>query len=448
MCRTRRTSTTSTSTGAGVTYGDVFLRAEREYSAHNFERADTVMLSPPFRRCGGRVRRPAGCAFLPLLADDQCIKASHLFNLLDARGVISVAERAGYIGRVRSASLREGVLARSLGWLRAETHKCLSFFWNSFREEIPARMQARRCGASSRALVADELRRSTPAPRVRDLSSARAGSPLRAARMSGPKCRQADKLSERGTRAQRAGTGAGRRSCASMARRSETAAPGRRILGRWTRARRRSSGARLDRRRPARRACAQLPWPKSMRWGGTAAIFAWVRPLRRIVCLLDGEVVPFDLRDGADDGHGLASGNLTEGHRFHAPGRLRGYRPRADWKEKLRAHHVIVGCRGTQARHRRRHRRRSAARRSLTVVDDAGAAGRGRRAWSNGRSRCSAASTTNIMDLPPEVMQVSMRVNQRYFAAARRGRRPAAPWFAFVANIDGRRWRRRDHRRQ
>lgn len=63
----------------------------------------------------------------------------------------------------------------------------------------------------------------------------------------------------------------------------------------------------------------RFPWPKSMRWGGSSA-FVWVRPLRRIVCLLDGVVVPFDLRDGDDDGHGLASGDLTEGHRFHAPG--------------------------------------------------------------------------------------------------------------------------------
>src|SRR6185312_13231299 len=63
----------------------------------------------------------------------------------------------------------------------------------------------------------------------------------------------------------------------------------------------------------------RFPWPKSMRWGGTSD-FTWVRPLRRIVCLLDGAVVPFDLRDGADDGHGLASADLTEGHRFMAPG--------------------------------------------------------------------------------------------------------------------------------
>src|SRR5579871_2611029 len=64
----------------------------------------------------------------------------------------------------------------------------------------------------------------------------------------------------------------------------------------------------------------RFPWPKSMRWGGSSS-FIWVRPLRRIVCLLDGAVVPFDLRDGDDDGHGLASGDLTEGHRFLAPGR-------------------------------------------------------------------------------------------------------------------------------
>ena len=84
-----------------MTYGDVFLRAEREYSAYNFEFADTVMLSRHFADAEARMRRPAGRAKLALPAYDQCIKASHLFNLLDARGVISVTERASYIGRVR-----------------------------------------------------------------------------------------------------------------------------------------------------------------------------------------------------------------------------------------------------------------------------------------------------------------------------------------------------------
>ena len=60
-----------------------------------------------------------------------------------------------------------------------------------------------------------------------------------------------------------------------------------------------------------------------------------MRPLRRIICLLDGAVVPFDLRDGADDGHGLASGDLTEGHRFHAPGGF-AVTSAADWREALR----------------------------------------------------------------------------------------------------------------
>jgi glycyl-tRNA synthetase alpha chain len=86
--------------GAGVSYGDLFRRAEREYSAHNFEFADTDMLVRHFadseRECAALLD-----AGLALPAYDQSIKASHLFNLLDARGVISVTERAAYILRVR-----------------------------------------------------------------------------------------------------------------------------------------------------------------------------------------------------------------------------------------------------------------------------------------------------------------------------------------------------------
>jgi glycyl-tRNA synthetase alpha chain len=92
-----------------ITYGDVFKRAEREFSTYNFERANTEMLFRHFAdaesECkallnvdDGSANRPA----LPLPAYDQCLKASHLFNLLDARGVISVTERAAYIGRVRT----------------------------------------------------------------------------------------------------------------------------------------------------------------------------------------------------------------------------------------------------------------------------------------------------------------------------------------------------------
>ncbi len=87
--------------GAGVRYGDVFLRAEREYSAHNFEFADTAMLARHFADAEAECASLLGHR-LALPAYDQCIKASHLFNLLDARGVISVTERAAYIGRVRA----------------------------------------------------------------------------------------------------------------------------------------------------------------------------------------------------------------------------------------------------------------------------------------------------------------------------------------------------------
>ncbi|OYV59240.1 MAG: glycine--tRNA ligase subunit alpha, partial [Acidocella sp. 21-58-7] len=81
--------------GAGVKYGDVFLRAEREYSAHNFEFANTDMLIRHFADAEAECAALVGHK-LALPAYDQCIKASHLFNLLDARGVISVAERASY----------------------------------------------------------------------------------------------------------------------------------------------------------------------------------------------------------------------------------------------------------------------------------------------------------------------------------------------------------------
>ncbi len=103
--------------GAGVKYGDVFLQAEREYSAHNFERADTDMLTRHFQDAEVECRSLIEAA-LPLPAYDQCLKASHLFNLLDARGVISVTERQAYIGRVRA-------LAKSCceGWLAARGHR-------------------------------------------------------------------------------------------------------------------------------------------------------------------------------------------------------------------------------------------------------------------------------------------------------------------------------------
>ena len=104
-----------------VTYGDVFLQAEPEYSRYNFEAADTKMLLAHFRDAEAECKallakgenRKRHLMVLP--AYDQAIKASHIFNLLDARGVISVTERQGFILRVRE-------LARACcaAWLKTE----------------------------------------------------------------------------------------------------------------------------------------------------------------------------------------------------------------------------------------------------------------------------------------------------------------------------------------
>ncbi len=102
--------------GAGVSYGDVFLRAEREYSAFNFEIADTEALFRHFADAEAECARILERG-LALPAYDQCLKASHTFNLLDARGVISVTERQAYIGRVRALAK-----ACAEAWLGSSAH--------------------------------------------------------------------------------------------------------------------------------------------------------------------------------------------------------------------------------------------------------------------------------------------------------------------------------------
>jgi glycyl-tRNA synthetase alpha chain len=86
--------------GRGVTYGDVFRENEREMSAYNFEVANTDTLFDAFRKAAAECENALSAA-LPIPAYEQAIKASHIFNTLQARGVISVAERQAYIGRVR-----------------------------------------------------------------------------------------------------------------------------------------------------------------------------------------------------------------------------------------------------------------------------------------------------------------------------------------------------------
>jgi len=115
-----------------LTYGDIFMQAEQEYSRHNFEYANTSMLFDQFRAAESVCREYLSSGWLSLdegsteqrihamaqPAYDQVIKASHIFNLLDARGVISVTERQSYIARIRE-------LAKCCGeaWLATEAGK-------------------------------------------------------------------------------------------------------------------------------------------------------------------------------------------------------------------------------------------------------------------------------------------------------------------------------------
>ncbi|MEL6585779.1 MAG: glycine--tRNA ligase subunit alpha [Pseudomonadota bacterium] len=99
-------------TPIALTYGDVFKQTEEEYARWNFDTADTQVLLRQFeeaeRHCHEILAQPAEDPktgkriIMAHPAYDQCIKASHMFNLLDARGVISVTERQAYIGRVRA----------------------------------------------------------------------------------------------------------------------------------------------------------------------------------------------------------------------------------------------------------------------------------------------------------------------------------------------------------
>jgi glycyl-tRNA synthetase alpha chain len=107
-----------------VSYRDVFMQAEQEYSRHNFQFADIDMLFKQFAMAEEACKRYLDAGWkdgareahlMALPAYDQCIKASHVFNLLDARGVISVTERQSYIMRVRE-------LAKACGeaWMKTE----------------------------------------------------------------------------------------------------------------------------------------------------------------------------------------------------------------------------------------------------------------------------------------------------------------------------------------
>jgi glycyl-tRNA synthetase beta chain len=170
-------------------------------------------------------------------------------------------------------------------------------------------------------------------------------------------------------------------------------------------------------------AIAQLPWPKSMRW--SAGSVRWVRPLHGIVCTFDGEVVPFAFA-------GVASGNTTRGHRFLSSGIIE-VRRFEDYEEKLRAAHVIL-----DAAERKdiilHDAKQKAFALGLELIEDNGLLDEvaGLAEWP---VVLVGKIEDQFMDVPPEILQTSMRTHQKYFALNDPKTGKLANRFVVVANM-------------
>jgi len=173
---------------------------------------------------------------------------------------------------------------------------------------------------------------------------------------------------------------------------------------------------------------ADFPWPKSMRWGASSdstASLRWVRPLHGIVALLGEDIVPMQI-------DGIASGATTIGHRFHHPGPIT-IGGAHDYAEKLRACHVIVD---QEEREKivRDGAAKTAADANLELVPDEGLVveNAGLTEWP---VPLLGRFDPDYLDVPREVIVLTMRTNQKYFACtADEGALAAA--FVCVANID------------
>ena len=171
-----------------------------------------------------------------------------------------------------------------------------------------------------------------------------------------------------------------------------------------------------------------FPWPKSMRWGEASASTAsirWVRPLQGIVALLGQEIVPFEIA-------GVQSGAATVGHRFHHPGIIT-IGSANDYAEKLRACHVLID----PAERRRIIADGAAAAASaagLTLVGDEGllTENAGLTEWP---VPLLGSFDPAFLEVPPEVIQLTMRTNQKYFACTDASG-ALAPNFICTANIE------------
>ena len=170
-------------------------------------------------------------------------------------------------------------------------------------------------------------------------------------------------------------------------------------------------------------AIAKLPWPKSMRWGSGA--FRWVRPLHSIVATLDGEVVSFEVG-------GVMSGHTTHGHRFLSPGRIEVKRF-DDYLAKLKAAHVILDA--PERREIILHEaQQKAFALGLELIEDEGLANEvmGLAEWP---VVLVGEIDRTFLDVPPEILQTSMRTHQKYFSLRDPATMKLANKFVVVAGM-------------
>jgi glycyl-tRNA synthetase beta chain len=168
-----------------------------------------------------------------------------------------------------------------------------------------------------------------------------------------------------------------------------------------------------------------FPWPKSMRWG--TGSLTWVRPLKRILCLFDGAIVPFAVE-------GIPSGDVTEGHRFMGSGHPLNVRSFEDYRTQLEANFVLLD----QADRKLRIVQGAKAvchARNLEMIDDDGLLEEvsGLAEWP---TPILGDMDSSFLDLPPEVIRLSMKTHQKYFAVRDPATGGLAPNFVVVANVE------------
>lgn len=167
-----------------------------------------------------------------------------------------------------------------------------------------------------------------------------------------------------------------------------------------------------------------FPWPKSMIWGTKK--LRWVRPLKRILCVLDREVVPFAIE-------GIESGDVTEGHRFMGDAQPFVAKDFDEYAAGLEAHFVVLDVEERKERILEGCKTLCFAR-HLELVEDEGLLQEvaGLAEWP---TPVLGDMDPVFLSLPPEVIRTSMRKHQKYFAVRKAGEEGLAPHFITIANI-------------